>query len=78
MIIGFLIISTVVAAIPTAECMADNWFPYNFYCCSSMLELCPRYDNWFPYNFYCCSFGFPDDTTIDNWFPYNFYCCSIL
>ena len=33
-IIGFLIISTVVAIGTMCFAIRDNWFPYNFYCCS--------------------------------------------
>ena len=32
-IIGFLIISTVVDFSTKTVAEADNWFPYNFYCC---------------------------------------------
>ena len=33
---------------------ADNWFPYNFYCCRYEVLAESKSDNWFPYNFYCC------------------------
>ena len=55
----------------------DNWFPYNFYCCSS--DGTVALDSIIGFLIISTVVAGKGDFKVpeDNWFPYNFYCCSV-